>query len=388
MSATDPPLFGHGLVLGKFYPPHAGHHFIVRQAASRCDRLTVVVLASDVESIPLADRVAWLRAEHADDQTIHVVGDVDNHPIDFDDPAIWDAHVAVTAAAAVRGCIEAGLDPDEARVDAVFTSEAYGDELARRFGATAVAIDIARANNPISGTTVRSDLLQGWDQLAPATRAGLARRIVVIGSESSGTTTLAESLALELCRRGGAFDGTRWVPEYGREYTSIKLRGLASQGVLAHRTNCSDPESPGPDPKDLCWTDGDFVHIAQRQSEAIADAAGGGSIVVIADTDAFATGVWFERYMNHRSPQVEAIGARSPGDLYLLTDTNGVAFEDDGLRDGEHLRAWMQETFIERLNESELEWRLISGAHEERVELSLQHIDQLLADTSFGQPLS
>jgi nicotinamide mononucleotide adenylyltransferase len=35
-------------VLGKFYPPHAGHHHLIRIAA--CARVTVVVLA--VESIP------------------------------------------------------------------------------------------------------------------------------------------------------------------------------------------------------------------------------------------------------------------------------------------------------------------------------------------------
>ena len=50
----------HGLVIGKFYPPHAGHHHLIRAAAARCARLTVVVMAATVESIPLARRVAWL----------------------------------------------------------------------------------------------------------------------------------------------------------------------------------------------------------------------------------------------------------------------------------------------------------------------------------------
>ena len=36
--------------------------------------------------------------------------------------------------------------------------------------------------------------------------------------------------------------------------------------------------------------------------------------------------------------------ARRPA-LYLLTDHEGVPFEDDGLRDGEHLRAWMTGRF-------------------------------------------
>ncbi|WP_169791092.1 adenylyltransferase/cytidyltransferase family protein, partial [Streptomyces katrae] len=56
--------YGHGLVLGKFYPPHAGHHHLVRTAQDQCERLTVLVCAASVESVPLADRVAWMREEH------------------------------------------------------------------------------------------------------------------------------------------------------------------------------------------------------------------------------------------------------------------------------------------------------------------------------------
>jgi nicotinamide riboside kinase len=51
-------------------------------------------------------------------------------------------------------------------------------------------------------------------------RAGLARRVVVIGAESTGKTTLAQALAENL--------GTVWVPEYGRWYWEGR-RCLADQ---------------------------------------------------------------------------------------------------------------------------------------------------------------
>jgi HTH-type transcriptional regulator, transcriptional repressor of NAD biosynthesis genes len=108
----------HGLVLGKFYPPHAGHHHLVRTAASRCRIVTVVVLASHVESIPLTDRVRWLRAEHAGDPGVRIVGELDDHPVDYDDPVRWDAHVDTTAAAVVRACLTAGDPPEAAAIDA------------------------------------------------------------------------------------------------------------------------------------------------------------------------------------------------------------------------------------------------------------------------------
>lgn len=47
----------HGLIIGKFYPPHAGHHLLVRTAAAVCSRVTVVVMAAEMESVPLQRRV-------------------------------------------------------------------------------------------------------------------------------------------------------------------------------------------------------------------------------------------------------------------------------------------------------------------------------------------
>ena len=58
--------FSHALVIGKFYPPHAGHEYLIRAAADAARNVTVVVMAADVESIPLDLRVAWLKEMLAD----------------------------------------------------------------------------------------------------------------------------------------------------------------------------------------------------------------------------------------------------------------------------------------------------------------------------------
>ena len=44
------PPFDHGLVVGKFYPPHAGHLRLVTEAALQCGRVTVVVAGARLES--------------------------------------------------------------------------------------------------------------------------------------------------------------------------------------------------------------------------------------------------------------------------------------------------------------------------------------------------
>jgi hypothetical protein len=68
---------------------------------------------------------------------------------------------------------------------------------------------------PISGTAVRSNPLGCWDFLEPPVRAWYAKRICLVGAESTGKTTLAQMLAERY--------QTVWVPEYGREYSERKL---------------------------------------------------------------------------------------------------------------------------------------------------------------------
>ncbi|WP_405800341.1 AAA family ATPase [Streptomyces sp. NBC_01506] len=356
MSAT----YEHGLVLGKFYPPHAGHHHLVRTARERCARLTVLVCAASVESVPLADRVAWMREVHPD---VRVVGAVDDTRMDVHDPAIWDAHMAVFRAAV----------PEP--VDAVFTSESYGDELARRFGAASVAVDPDRTRHPVSGTAVRKDPVGCWDFLAPPVRAALTRRVVVLGAESTGTTTLARALTEHYRARGGVWARTRYVAEYGREFSEHKLAALRERW-------------PGAQWEDVEFTTEDFPLIAGRQNEREARAARAGSPVLFCDTDSFATTVWHERYVGGRNPLVEEIADRVPHHLWLLTGHEGVAFEDDGLRDGEELRPWMTGRFRAELTRTGRTFVALDGPREQRLADAVTAVDALLDQGwNFAAPL-
>src|SRR5438309_1945529 len=144
----------HGLVVGKFYPPHLGHHRLIDWAATRCAELTVLAMAATGESVPLPDRIDWLHAAHADLSNLHIVGVRCDVPVDFDNDAIWSAQLAVMRAALDN----AGRPP----VDAVFSSEAYGDELAARLSATHVLFDPDRRLVPISSSRVRADMVGNW----------------------------------------------------------------------------------------------------------------------------------------------------------------------------------------------------------------------------------
>jgi nicotinamide riboside kinase len=53
--------------------------------------------------------------------------------------------------------------------------------------------------------------------------------------------------------------------------------------------------------------------------------------------------------------------------LYVLT-ADDIAFVQDGLRDGEHLRGWMTQRFRETLAGAGVPWLEVRGGRQQRVE--------------------
>jgi NadR type nicotinamide-nucleotide adenylyltransferase len=168
---------------------------------------------------------------------------------------------------------------------------------------------------------------------------------VIIGSESSGTTTLARALAVHY--------RTAWVPEFGRTYTE-------------GRQHSRQP-----------WRSEEFTFIAieqARMEDALASIA---NRVLICDTDPFATAIWHERYMGTSSDDVRAIAAARRYDLYVVTDAN-IPFEQDDIRDGESFRQWMQGRFIEELSKEPAPMIVVTGPHEDRFAAAVKPIDEIL----------
>lgn len=347
--------FSHGLVIGKFYPVHAGHLNLVRTALSRCENVTVQVLYATQESIPAELRAQWLREELPG---AHIITGLDDAPVDYGSEAAWQEHISTMQDLLDThpgvGCGGRAFGP----VDAVFTSDVYGEEMARRFGAAWVQVDPGRAAVSVSGSAIRSDPGAYWSALPAGVRAWFARRVVVLGAESTGTTTLAEDLQ--------AHYGLPAVPELGREWTVVRPGGL-----------------------DAPWHTAEFDLIAREQSRTEDDAARRTPVpLVVADTDAFATTLWHERYVGAPSGTVRALAASRVPDLYLLTGDE-IPFVQDGTRDGEHIRHGMQQRFREALAEQApagAPWVELHGTPAERLKAAVALVDPLLAEPRWIAP--
>ncbi|MBA4388735.1 MAG: hypothetical protein C0404_12190 [Verrucomicrobia bacterium] len=175
------------------------------------------------------------------------------------------------------------------------------------------------------------------------------KRVCIVGAESTGKTTLAARLA-EHYR-------TNWVPEYGREYCVDKWKNGYTD----------------------TWTTGEFIAIALEQARREDEAARTANRVLICDTDALATSIWHERYINRPSPEVVAIAGRRRYDLYLLAGDE-IPYEQDGVRDSGHVRHWMQQRFVEELTASKRPWTLLAGSLAARLSLAVNLIDGILLD--------
>lgn len=360
-----------GLIIGKFYPPHLGHLALIERAARESDRLVVLVMATQIETIPLQRRVAWLTDATRHLTSVTILGVLDDAPVHYESEIAWVAHQEVTIAA-LRN---AGIDA----VDVVFSSENYGRELATRLSAEHVLDDPERRRVPMSGTAARENLAERWTQIVEPARLELATRIVVIGAESTGTTTLAEALRRHYRTRPG-FERIADVDEYGRRFTyELHARAMAEARATGE---------PVPAVDDLVWLPEHFAHIAREQTR-MEHAAAVDCALVIADTDAFATSLWERRYVGaHSHAALDAATTDLPRrDLYLVTDHVDVPFDQDGWRDGEHIRPEMTRWIIDGLTARGLPWVLLRGAHQVRLDYSVEVVDALLArNSTFTSP--
>jgi HTH-type transcriptional regulator, transcriptional repressor of NAD biosynthesis genes len=185
-----------GLVFGKFMPLHRGHQLLIERAFAEVQELTVAVYDSappgTYPPMPLELRTHWLRDLYPRLGAI----------VPLDDPLRDEpARALESDAAAVYAEQLRPLGP----FDRVFSSEETYTAFANALGAEHVVVEPA----PISGTAIRADPYEHRDWLDPRVYASLVEKVVFVGTESTGKTTLARTLAQR-------FD-TEWAHEYGRE---------------------------------------------------------------------------------------------------------------------------------------------------------------------------
>lgn len=336
-----------GLMVGKFWPPHRGHQRALDRLGEESEQVMIVVCGASTQVPDVFDRAMWL-------QSLYPAAEV----VAVDDLCAWHHPETCPAACSERWhhrLEELGLLP----VDVVMAGESYGRRFAELLGARLVDPD--RTLDGITATAIRANLSAGWNDLDPCVRAGLHRRVVVLGAESTGTSTLAEDLSREL-----------GLPRTGEAGRTLSWRLMAEAGNMAEVT----------------WTAAHFWDVVARQIGLEQQAIQAGIETppgelgpwLVCDTDTLATIAWWERYLGTKADGVADLASTRPADLYILTSPEGVAFDDtDPLRDGEAIRVAMHERFRELLDQSGKPYITVMGDRRTRLDAAASSLHEFEA---------
>jgi NadR type nicotinamide-nucleotide adenylyltransferase len=321
---------GHGLVLGKFLPPHAGHQYLVQFAQNFVERLTVLVCSLPSEPIPGRLRYEWMRELFPAARIVHITDDLPQQPSEH--PRFWDLWREIA--------LQAAGEP----LDFVFASEDYGQRLADEVGAKFIPVDPARELVPVSGTAIRERPLENWRFIPECVRPYFVKRVGIFGPESTGKSTLARDLA--------AHFQTAYVSEFAR-------------GLL--------------DPQQGVCTVGDIPLIARGQAAAEDALARRANKVLFCDTDLLTTVIWSEVLFGDCPAWIRQAAAARSYDLYLLLDID-VPWVDDRQRYLPHARQQFFDRCRQALEADGRHYAIIRGDWNQRFDQACSHVASLLTD--------
>ncbi len=172
-------------------------------------------------------------------------------------------------------------------------------------------------------------------------------KIVITGAESTGKSTLAQSLARQ-------FNAT-YIPELAREYVENLNRK---------------------------YTYADVEQIALKQIEATNNIQYK-SPMVIFDTWLIITKVWFDFVYGKHPEWLDNELLKSDIDLFLLCDTDLPWVEDPVRENGGENREKLHRIYIEELEKHSFNYEIISGFDEQRLENAVKLIeDQQMNNTT------
>lgn len=184
----------------------------------------------------------------------------------------------------------------------------------------------------------------------------MLKKIVILGPESTGKSTLCEQLAQHY--------ETMWCPEFAREY------------LLANGTNY-DFEDLAIIAKGQLALEDEYATMLENQSETMME--NGEHLPLFIDTNMYVMKVWCEFVFEkcHRFILDEIVQRQY--DLYLLCNTD-LPWVKDELREYPDLasRKKLYNIYEDIMINQSIPWVDISGSYEERLQKAIAAVDKQL----------
>lgn len=319
-------------VFGKFLPFHKGHEAMINFALKKCDFLTVLVCCSDKENITANTRKKWIEKTFENQDEIEIKS---FHYLESELPNTSESSKEVSK---VWSAKFKKLFPD---YDFVITSEEYGNYVASFMDIKHIAFDISKQLFPVSATAVRNYIFANWKFLPDSVKPSFVVKIVVLGTESTGKTTLTERLAKYF--------------------------------------NCSSVKEAGRDliPNSNSFGFDELHLVASEHAKRIDKAVLGHSPLIIIDTDIHITKSYAKFVFNKELEVDDEIYNSNKADLYIYLN-NDVEHQQDGTRLDKSNRDLLDLSHRTILREKNIKFVEIEGDWEQRFKRALKEIELII----------
>lgn len=339
--------FNTGLVVGKFCPMSLGHEYLIETAMSQCKTLIVLSYTTQkFDYCSVQNRRDWLNYRFAKEiqsgQMIVKVIDPLGCPQD-DDPE-YDHR---------QFCCEQVRYLGKS-IQAIFTSESYGDGFAEHaskffandfdpeFKVNHICVDIHRVKYPISGTQLRKDSSLHDMFVSDHVRSYFSKKVLILGGESSGKTTLTRALAMDL--------NCNHVEEFGREMYDRRAGKLL-------------------------YEDMEYIATEQLIKEMQAVRTNYDRGFVICDTSPLTTLFYSYKYFFDASKQLESMSDESLDSYeFIILCKNDFDFVQDGTRKDSTFRDAGYQFYLNNLNAYGIPFLEVYGSVENRVAMVKEYI--------------
>lgn len=320
-------------VFGKFLPFHKGHEAMINFALTKCDFLTVLVCCSDKERIPDTLRKGWIEKAFEKEKNIEI------RTFNYLESELPNTSTSSESVSKVWADVFKKQLPDHSLL---ITSEEYGNYVAAFMNVQHIAFDIPKKLFPVSATAIRNDIFNNWQYVPDSVKPDLLLKVVILGTECTGKTTLTEKLA--------KYFNCSFVSEAGRDI-------IANSNI---------------------FTFDDLYLVAKEHAKRIEKSILADSPLVIIDTDIHTTKSYslftFEKELEISTD----IYNSNKADLYLYLN-NDVEYLQDGTRLSEVERNLLDFSHRKVLKDHNIEIIEITGDWDERFEKAVEHINKLNA---------
>lgn len=342
--------FQNGLIVGKFSPLHKGHEFLIETALAECETLFIFsYYTPEFAGCESHKREHWLRTLYPTAKIFVIDDEFTQKRFNISLPPFGTTDLEER-----RFVGFLWLQLVNEPLDAVFTSESYGDgyavEMSEYFAnytefpaVKHILVDLERKIVPISGTELRANIHELKDFVSPIVYGSFVERICFLGGESTGKSVLTERLAKEF--------GTNFVREYGRTLSEEKDNKLVFEDLLRiAKTHIADEET--------------CAETADRY--------------LFIDTTPLTTLLYSDHLFGRVDPELIWLSHRKYDRTFLCAPD--FDFVQDGTREGNGFRERQHAWYLEKVAEREVPFTLLTGTLEERVD----QVKSVLGEISAG----